>query len=74
MKMAIVGVCALAGCASSKTVPLPNGSSGYFVRCVTEDSCLAEAAKLCGTYEIVSRRTVLSEAYFDYEWMIRCTD
>lgn len=63
----------ITGCASSKTVPLPDGSTGYFVRCKTEDYCLIEASKLCGSYDVVSTRDTLEDSLWRYQWMIRCT-
>lgn len=69
----------LAGCVSSKPVPLPDGSDGYMVNCGTEDGCLVEAAKVCGRYELLrtsqttnSLAGVGSET--EFHWLIKCTE
>lgn len=67
----------LAGCVSSKMVPLPDGSDGYMVRCTTEDRCLFEAAKVCERYDIL-RTTETGSAVpgvaSEYKWLIKCAE
>jgi hypothetical protein len=50
----------LAGCATSKEVPLPDGSQGYVLNhCVDMAACYRKAATMCagGKYDVVSHAT-----------------
>jgi hypothetical protein len=51
---------ALFGCATSKQVPLPDGSQGYVLNhCVDMAACYRKAAAMCadGRYEVLNHAT-----------------
>jgi hypothetical protein len=53
----VIGLTALlAGCATAKSVPLPNGQQGYAIEhCGSVSECYKLAAKTCGgPYDIVN--------------------
>lgn len=59
----IVGTLSLGSCETARPFPLPDGKTGYVVRCngtaVTMASCYKLAAKTCpdGRYQVVDRMT-----------------
>jgi hypothetical protein len=49
-------VAVLAGCATAEPVPLPNGDTGFAIKCGNMADCYKKAAELCGgKYEIVGQ-------------------
>jgi hypothetical protein len=83
----VIGLAALlAGCATAKPVPLPNGHQGYAVEdCGSVSECYKLAAKTCGgPYDIVNQSgetittvsgtngTVSSASMPQYAMVIEC--
>lgn len=67
----------IAGCVSSKSVPLPDGSDGVMVRCTSTDRCLIEAAEVCGKYRVLHTKetgSAVPGVDREYKWLIQCLD
>ena len=47
--VSVIAACAATGCATSKSIPGPNGKPAYFVKCgaAVIDACYEEAGRVC---------------------------